>query len=705
MQIFHGNSIARKMTSMVLLASGMALGTLMAAFLVFDGVSSRARLQDRLSTLGDVVGQNSAAAINFSDSAAAVEVLQALRAEPPVVSACLYDSSGTLFAQYKREAGFGNCSPDRAHITAADPRYPTVSRPILRHGELVGDLVLSSDLTDLRTRRNNLLLVGGALLLVALGVGGFSGLLLQRRILRPVSDLVQAMRGVSASQNFAARVAISGANEIAQLGTGFNAMLSELEKRDGEKKQFEAELQRQALNDELTGLPNRRLFSDRLSHALASGIRQEQTVALLYIDLDGFKLVNDSLGHLIGDVLLVQVAKRLQSQIRKSDTLARLGGDEFTVILETLTTRKDAEQVAATLLECLARPFTIHDHEITISASIGISVFPENAADPVGLLQQADSAMYAAKRHGRNRAMCFTSEIGSLVRERMSLETQLRGAIGRGEIQVYYQPEFNLASGKLVRFEALARWFHPTLGTIPPAKFIPIAEESGMITEISTFVMEKACLEAVKWQHMSEHPIEIGVNISGIQFAREHFVEEVMEMLSRTGLSPALLQLELTERIMLSGADRCLEALTQLRAMGVSLAIDDFGTGYSSLSYLANLPFNAIKIDRSFVVEMDKGPANKAMILSLITLSHGIGMSVIVEGIEETHQFEMIKRLGGDEVQGFLMGRPNPVPASCIGLVLNADGLAVSAESVGRVNDDLLLPAQSPAGGIDRLPN
>ncbi len=683
MTVFRSNSIARKMTSMVLLASGMALGTLLVAFLVFDGISSRSRLQDRLSTLADVVGQNAAAAINFSDAPAAVEVLGALRAEPPVISACLYDLPGKLFAQYQRRPEKQNCSADREHLALSDPRYPAVTRPVLRHGELVGHLFLSSDLQDLQKRRSNLLMVGGGLLLLALGVGGLSGSLLQRRILKPVSDLVRAMHDVSAAQNFTARVAISGTNEITQLGLGFNTMLVELEKRDAGKKEAEAELLRQALNDELTGLPNRRLFSDRLAHCLAAAIRQQRTVALLYIDLDGFKLVNDSLGHLIGDVLLVQVAKRLQGRIRQADTLARLGGDEFTVILETLRAKEEADLVATSLLEALATPFTINDHEITISASIGISLFPENAADSVGLLQQADSAMYAAKRGGRNRTMRFTSEIGSLVRERMSLESQLRGAIQRGEITVHYQPEFEISSGRLVRFEALARWFHPTLGTISPVKFIPIAEESGMITAVSTFVMEQACLEAVRWQAISGHPIEIGVNISSIQFGRENFVDEVVEVLSRTGLKPELLQLELTERIMMTGADRCLETMTCLRALGIGLAIDDFGTGYSSLSYLANLPFNAIKIDRSFVLEMDNGPANKAMVNSMITLAHSIGMRVIVEGIEKPAQWAMFRKLGADEVQGFLMGRPTPDPASKIGLVLNEDGLAMIAGPAG----------------------
>jgi GGDEF domain-containing protein len=346
MRVFAGNSFTHKMTSMVLLTSSFALGTLTAALLVFDSIGSRALLQNRLSTLADVVGQNSTAALNFNDPPAAVEVLEALRAEPPVVSACLYDLSGHLFAQYQRQQGARVCPPDRVQNVRADRNYPSVVRPVLRHGELAGTLLLRSDLQDLEKRRRHLLLVAGFLVLLALTVGGVSGSLLQRTISRPIFDLVRAMRDVTAEQDFTTRVPVSGSDEIAQLGIGFNTMLSELERGDTAKKSAEAKLQFQALNDALTGLPNRRLFAGRLSQILAAARRNSQIVALLYIDLDGFKLVNDSLGHSIGDVLLVQVATRLQSRVRQSDTLVRLGGDEFTVVLGSLHNKEEAALVA-----------------------------------------------------------------------------------------------------------------------------------------------------------------------------------------------------------------------------------------------------------------------------------------------------------------------------------------------------------------------
>ena len=505
------------------------------------------------------------------------------------------------------------------------------------------------------------------------------GTMLQRRVRRQndallratekaeaVASLAAAMQNVTLVNDFTARVAISGNDEIAQLGAGFNKMLTELEQRDLAKLEAEAKLQNLALTDELTGLPNRRLLSDRLTHTLALARRERRIVAVLYLDLDGFKLVNDSLGHTIGDILLGEVAQRLQSRIRQADTLARIGGDEFTVVLAGLHTKDQAELVAHTLLDALAKPFLIENHEITVGASIGISLFPETANDGVDLLQQADSAMYAAKRNGKNQVMYFTPELGSSVRERSSLENQLRGAVLRNEMSLHYQPEFDVLTHRLIRFEALARWTHPTLGTIPPSKFIPIAEESGLIVPIGAYLMEHACREAAKWQNLGPYPVGVAVNVSSLQFGRPTFVEEVAEILASTGLNPELLQIELTESVMLRGAERVSQTMKQLRALGVSLAIDDFGTGYSCLSYLPRLPFNALKIDRSFVNELESRSEIRAMVHSLVTLAHNLGMQVIVEGIETPRQLELIKKVGGNEVQGYLLGRPTANPASQI---------------------------------------
>jgi diguanylate cyclase (GGDEF)-like protein len=417
-----------------------------------------------------------------------------------------------------------------------------------------------------------------------------------------------------------------------------------------------------SLNDSLTGLPNRRFLLDTLSTLLVKAQQEGGRMALLYLDLDGFKLVNDSLGHAIGDALLVQLAIRLRSLIREGDVLTRLGGDEFMVIVDGLDAREDAVQVGEELRAAIANPFKVKGHVLSIGVSIGISFFPEDAIEAEELIQQADSAMYTAKREGKNRVTCYTAEIGALAHERLTLENLLRGAMARGEIFVHYQPEFDVADHRLTRFEALARWIHPTLGQIPPVKFIPIAEESGMIGDLGAYIMEQACTEAVRWQEMMPYPIQVAVNASAFQFRRPGFVEEVSAILNRTGLSPELLQIEITESAMLGGILQAAETIDRFREMGISMAIDDFGTGYSNLSYLPSLSFDTLKIDRSFVVNLDKQPETGAMMRTLIALAHNFEMLVIVEGVETPAQLEMVTSLGADEVQGYLLGRPTANP-------------------------------------------
>jgi len=477
-----------------------------------------------------------------------------------------------------------------------------------------------------------------------------------------IKAMARAIQEVTTERRFTARVPAAGSEPLVQLGIGFNQMLAELEKGELAKKEAEAELQRQALTDELTGLPNRRLLSDRLAQSVAIARREQRILALLYIDLDGFKLVNDSLGHRIGDLLLAQVAKRLRSKVRQADTLARLGGDEFTVVVTFLKSPEDASKVALSLLETLSNPFTVEGHEISIGASVGISLFPRDATDPWTLLQQADSAMYAAKRKGKNQSRYFTAEIGLSAREQMSLENQLRGAIGRGEIHLEYQPEFDLATGRLIRFEALARWTHPVLGSISPSKFIRIAEESGQIVSLGLFVLQQACDDAVKWQRLALDPVGVAVNVSSLQFEREGFVEGVAEILKRSRLDPRLLQIELTESIMLRGAGPAAEVMKRLCELGVSLAIDDFGTGYSCLGYLPALPFSLLKIDRSFVQEIENRSEARAVVRSLVTLARNLQMQVVWEGVETRRQLEAVKQLGGNAVQGFLLGKPTSEP-------------------------------------------
>ena len=659
-------SLAAHIMAVVLIASCAALAVFSIVSMRLDHDRWLAQLDAQLATLADIIGQNSTDAFHFSDQDSAAGVLQALRKEPHIVSGCLYSSSGILFAEYRRTVGDAFCPVQLAQITSPGPNYRRALRPASHRNKAVGSILLTSDMSDIaiqeRRLMNTLLLLG----LISLAIAGASGSVLQYRISRPIRSLARAMHKVTAEGSFDAHVRVWGSKEIAQLALGFNSMISELQRRNRLARLADERLQEQARTDSLTGLPNRRLFTEFLAIAIATARRKQQLMALLYIDLDGFKLVNDSLGHSIGDLLLRDVATRLKSRLRVSDSLARIGGDEFAIILTDVKEIQNAGSVAASLLETMSTSFRVEGHEITIGASIGISVFQDGKQHGTDLLRQADSAMYAAKRGGRNRIAYFTEEMRSVARERLTLENQLRGAIGRGEIHLDYQPELDSFTGNVVRFEALARWRHSQLGHITPNRFIPVAEESGLIHPLGRYVLEQACREAVKWQAISSAPIQVAVNVSPLQFSSETIVQDVCRALEITGLPPHLLQIELTESVMMGSLQRSLEKMQSLRALGVSLALDDFGTGFSCLSYLPELPFAAIKLDRSFVSKLMTASGSNKMIRSMVDLAHSMNMRVIAEGVEEKSQLDLIRELGVDEVQGFLLGRPGPNPASVL---------------------------------------
>jgi diguanylate cyclase (GGDEF)-like protein/PAS domain S-box-containing protein len=433
-----------------------------------------------------------------------------------------------------------------------------------------------------------------------------------------------------------------------------------------ELKRAQDAAQRDADVDALTGLPNRRRFSRLVRRQMQAGAQKQKALGLLYMDLDGFKAVNDTLGHVTGDWLLQQVALRLGALLSAGDHLCRIGGDEFAVLLTRPESVVEPRSVAQALLHCLQVPFRLNGQDLLVGASIGISSFPDLASGYEALMQQADSAMYLAKRTGRNRLVMFSPEIGAALHERSQIVAELKGAVGRGEVYVVYQPEFSVRGQRLLRFEALARWRNSKLGDVPPAKFVPVAEESGLIGELGSYVLEMACKDAIAWQRKTGQLIAVAVNVSAIQLRSEGFVELVVDTLQRTGLSPGYLELEMTESIMLDGLESCQRILARLRAAGVRLALDDFGTGYSSLSYLPELPFERLKIDRSFLARADCGRGGEALIASIVSVAHTLEMSVVAEGIETPKDLQFISRLGADELQGYLLGRPEANPCLVI---------------------------------------
>ncbi len=414
-------------------------------------------------------------------------------------------------------------------------------------------------------------------------------------------------------------------------------------------------------HDDLTGLPNRLLFTDRLTQAVAQATRRGQPVAVLSLDLDGFKDINDSMGHQVGDILLQDVARRLTGALRQTDTLARMEGDEFMMLLPDLKDPKDAVMVAQKCTDALLLPFQYGNHAFFLTASMGISLFPEDSDDPAALIHHADAALHRAKSQGRDRLQFYTPEMNARAMERLDLENHLRKIVQELGFVLYYQPQF-LADGRLLGFEALLRWPDSIRGSVPPSKFIPLAEETGLIHPLGAWVLEEACRQMMAWHEEGYSGLRMAVNVSLLQFERAGFLESVGKVLASSGLHPSSLELELTESLVMKDPDGAASRLMALREMGVKVAIDDFGTGYSSLSYLHSLPIDTLKIDQSFVrdITLDARGGSNPIIETIVALGHNLGMVLVAEGVETAEQLSFLTRLGCDAIQGFLLGKPMP---------------------------------------------
>ena len=428
-----------------------------------------------------------------------------------------------------------------------------------------------------------------------------------------------------------------------------------------ERKKMERQLLHDALHDALTGLPNRALFMDRLEQELKRTKTQSNYLfAVLFLDLDRFKVVNDSMGHLVGDKLLVEIARRLENCVRPTDTVARLGGDEFTILLENISNIEIATKVAEKIYQSLTIPFSLENYELFTTASIGIALSSQGYDKPEDILRDADLTMYSAKERGKARYEVFDRSMHTRAIERLHLENDLRRGIEREEFAVYYQPITSLSTGRISGFEALARWHHPERGFVSPGEFIPVAEETDLIIPLGNWLLEEACRQLRTWQlqYPKHPPFKISVNLSGKQLRQSNLIEQIDRILTKTQLSPLSLKLEITESILMENLEAVTQTLLKFRERKIQLSIDDFGTGYSSLSYLHRFPVDTLKIDRSFVNEIRSGQENSAIVKAIVTLAHMLNMDVIAEGIETTAQLDQLKLLKCEHGQGYFFSKP-----------------------------------------------
>jgi diguanylate cyclase (GGDEF)-like protein len=455
---------------------------------------------------------------------------------------------------------------------------------------------------------------------------------------------------------------------LALLGTLYVFLFLVVRKADGimacqdqERAAKEEQVRHQAYHDALTGLPNRAYFSERLGETIALAQRTQQSCALMFIDLDRFKIVNDSLGHEAGDSLLKVVSARIHACLRESDLLFRMGGDEFTVIVSQITAPEDAAFVARRVQEAVAAPVSVHEHELAVGATIGIAVYPGDGDSAEALLKNADAAMYSAKEEGRGRHAFYRAAMNKRASQRLGLEVALKKGFRDGEFTLYYQPRVDAGQRRVVALEALLRWVSPSRGVVPPGEFIGVLEDTRMMNIVGEWVLRSACTQIGRWRAQGMAPLRVSVNVSSVQFQNSGFVAMVQRVLRETGAPPELVELELTESLLMADVDHARTTIDALKALGLRLSIDDFGTGYSSLNYLRQFAVDFLKIDRSFVVDIASNPRDRAVVVAIIELAKALDIAVVAEGVETESQATFFAEARCDELQGFLFCRPLPV--------------------------------------------
>ena len=467
-------------------------------------------------------------------------------------------------------------------------------------------------------------------------------------VLFPIKALISASRNVGRGQY--TQVEVKSDDEIGQLARAFNAMAEEVRKE-------QAKLHRQANFDTLTGLPNRLMALDRINQAIRRASRSSEKFALFFIDLDNFKSVNDSLGHAVGDELLVATGARVQAILRDADTVARLGGDEFLVLVPDVVNELQAEEIAERLVRAISQPHVLSGRKVVARCSVGIVVFPENGDTVASLMANADNAMYQAKATGQGSAIFFTEDMNTRLTERMQMEQDLNQALELGQFELFFQPIFDTTSQRPRGAEVLLRWQHPERGSISPSVFIPLAEATGQIVGIGDWVLEQTCRCWAQWQRSGMGPEYLAINISRVQF-RKRFSRRLSELIAIYEVPPSALELEITESVLLDDHNHVAEELNSLRALGVTLSLDDFGTGYSSLSYLKRFRFDVLKIDRSFVAGLPANAEDVSLVNAILAMATGLGLTVVAEGVERQEQLDFLTQQGCARAQGFLLARP-----------------------------------------------
>lgn len=658
-------SFSDKQRMLILQACSIVLITSMFCFLAYSFYSINEESRARLSALVDVIGADMTAHMTLSDSRAVTESLAVIKADSSIKQVFVLNRQDQVIAYYHQNTGV---PPNELRQGLKSLRSeireqlfelsPGVESTVIRDGVRLGTVLIEQSEHIIIDKISDATVISAIILLFALGLSYFLAGRFQRIVTEPVTAMAAVMREVSYTKDYSKRVPSFNTDEINQLAKSFNEMLSEIERRDEDLLDRQDQLHHMANFDSLTGLPNRALFNDRLEQALRRAARTGEKLAVLFIDLDDFKIINDTHGHRTGDQLLLEATARLAAVTRAGDTLARLGGDEFTIILQDIKTAETALSVARKHMENLFRHYLVDNRQLFVSASIGVAIYPEHGTTVETLVRNADAAMYLAKEKGKNSVELFSDSINSKLSEKLLLSNDLHQAVERGEFELYYQPRINLTRNSWASAEALLRWNHPKLGRVPPDKFIPLAEKNGTILPIGEWVLREACRQLQHWHCQGFHLPRISVNVSPLQLQRQDLIGILKDALSANNLSAQALELEIVESALVEDSGHSVRLLKELQSIGVKISIDDFGTGYSSLSYLRTLPIDILKIDRSFMINAHESEEDRRIIAAICAMALSLELEVVTEGVECVEQEQILIDHCCHEAQGYYYDRP-----------------------------------------------
>ena len=666
------SSIRHKQTLVIMAISTTTLLLSAVLFFSFELYALTQRITEDTDNKAILIAENIASSLIFQDARTATETLTTLHKDSTVKMAAVYDKHGTLFASFIRDAGQYEDIPavGKSGVVLAQ-YYVEVFRPVVLNTDHLGTVFIRSDLTGLKEKIAQYAYIVVAVFFMSLLLALIISQPLQRLIYGPVLQLARLAEDVSENKNYSIRLEVDRDDELGTLINGFNTMLGVIEDRERQLNDHtdhlehlvhlrSEQLHKRAYYDSLTELPNRNMLYDRLSQEISRSKRERVSFALMFLDLDRFKKINDYLGHDVGDELLCAVAKRLLEKVRKEDIVARLGGDEFVVLLTNISSPQDIDAIAKTIKSVFSRPFKLLNSGalLHITSSIGISIYPSDGDDADALMKNADASMYVAKKDGADQYCFYKKGMNAASHRQLEMENHLRHALLHNEFHLFYQPQVRLKDNTIYGLEALIRWTSPQLGEVFPNEFIPLAEEIGLLIDITSWVSEKACLYNKMLQDTCIPPIIIAVNISASHLITANIVDQIKEILDRSLLDPRYLELEITEDIFLDDSERIIINLKQIKELGVHIVIDDFGTGYSSLSYLQKFPVDRLKLDGSFIQKIGENHASEKLISATINLAHSLDLNIVAECVETQYQWDFLKEQGCDFAQGYFFCKP-----------------------------------------------